>query len=429
MNIAGMPLDIILIFALAVLVSVGRIIEIRKNGIDTLNIIGNRIDLLVLILLSWEMLLIIGRLFQNSADGTSAYQLPVVLISLSLLYFSFKRLKAFKSLYFDILLYLSLIVEAILLYGFISGISVKELFINNAADSGGIASFLFLPCMVSTYQYCMCRDRLRSGFYLMTAVISYFTLFLNHNIVSFWLMAVVFLAIPLVLRTTAGLVKRDMQLLFVYLFLLSNMSLLTNYTEVIRADISFELEHSVYIELLLAIGGAFFFTQWDKIPEGIDLERLVTRKLRRMFRFLMIAIEIVFAGFILGGEVWKELPDKIGTGMIKSFAVPLAVEAGNVTSGFLMMLRQDVIGSVLILVIAVLLIIRIRKNHNFGKSVTNVLGLFSAVFGVEILFWTPCAWSLPFYLMIIVPAAFYKEEIKKVTGIKINFSKEGACEK
>lgn len=429
MNIAGMPLDITLIFTLAVLVSVGRMIDIRKNGMDTLNIISNRIDLFVLILLGWEMLLIIGRLFQNSADGTSAYQLPVILISLSLLYFSFKRLKAFKSLYFDILLYLSLIVEAILLYGFISGISVKELFINNVADSGGIASFLLLPCMVSTYQYCMCRDRLRSWFYLMTAVISYFTLFLNHNIVSFWLMAVVFLAIPLVLRTTAGLVKRDMQLLFIYLFLLSNMSLLINYTELIRADISFELEHSVYIELLLAIGGAFFFTQWDKIPEGIDLERLVTRKLRRMFRFLMIAIEIVFAGFILGGEIWKELPDKIGTGMIKSFAIPLAGEAGNATSGFLMMLRQDVIGSVLILVIAVLLIIRIWKNHNFGKSVTNILGLFSAVFGVEILFWTPCAWSLPFYLMIVVPAAFYKEEIKKVTGIKINFSKEGACEK
>lgn len=429
MNIAGMPLDITLIFTLAVLVSVGRMIDIRKNGMDTLNIISNRIDLFVLILLGWEMLLIIGRLFQNSADGTSAYQLPVILISLSLLYFSLKRLKAIKSLYFDILLYLSLIVEAVLLYGFISGISVKELFINNVADSGGIASFLLLPCMVSTYQYCMCRDRLRSWFYLMTAVISYFTLFLNHNIVSFWLMAVVFLAIPLVLRTTAGLVKRDMQLLFIYLFLLSNMSLLINYTELIRADISFELEHSVYIELLLAIGGAFFFTQWDKIPEGIDLERLITRKLRRMFRFLMIAIEIVFAGFILGGEIWKEIPDKIGTGMIKSFAVPLAGEARNASSGFLMMLRQDVLGSALILMIAVLLIIRIRKNQNFGKSVTNILGLFSAVVGVEILFWTPCAWSLPFYLMIIVPAAFYKEEIIKVTGIKINFSKEGACEK
>ena len=135
-----------------------------------------------------------------------------------------------------------------------------------------------------------------------------------------------------VLRTTAGLVKRDMQLLFIYLFLLSNMSLLTNYTKVIQANVSFDLEHSVYIELLLAIGGVFFFTQWDKIPEGIDLERLVTRKLRRMFRFLMIAIEIVFVGFILGGEKWKELPDKIGTGMIKSFAVPLADEAGNVKS-------------------------------------------------------------------------------------------------
>lgn len=429
MNIAGMPLDIILIFALAVLVSVGRIIEIRKNGIDTLNIRGNRIDLFVLILLGWEMILTIGRLFENFTDRTSVYQLPVILISLSLLYFSFKRLKAVKSLYFDLLLYLSLIVEAILLYGFISGISVKELFINNVEDSGGIASFLLLPCMVSTYQYCMCRDRLRSWFYFMTAVISYFTLFLNHNIVSFWLMAVVFLAIPLVLRTTAGLVKRDMQLLFIYLFLLSNMSLLTNYTKVIQANISFDLEHSVYIELLLAIGGAFFFTQWDKIPEGIDLERLVTRKLRRMFRFLIIAIEIVFAGFILGGEKWKELPDKIGTGMIKSFAVPLVNEVGNVTSGFFMMLRQDVIGSVLILIIAVLLITRIRKNHNFGKSVTNILGLFSAVFGVEILFWMPCAWSLPFYLMIVVLAAFYQEEIIKVTGIKINFSKEGACEK
>lgn len=428
MNIAGMPLTIILIFALAVLVSVGRIIEIRKDGIDTLNIRGSRIDLFVLALLGWEIMLMTGKLFRNSGDGAIEYQIPVVMISLSLLYFNFKRIKAVKSWYFDLLLYLSLIVEAVLLYGFISGAPVKELIINNAADSGAVASFLLLPCMVSTYQYCMCRDRLRSWFYLMTAVISYFTLFLNHNIVSFWLMAFVFLAIPLVLRTTAGLVKRDMQLLFVFIFLLSNMSLLTNYTKVFQADISFDLEHSVYLELLLAIGGVFFFRQWDRIPEGIDLERVVTRKLRRMFRFLVWAVAIVFAGFILGGESWMELPDKTGAGIIKSFAVPLVSEVRNGTSGFVRLLREDAVGSLLILILAVSLITRIRRNHNFGKSVTNSLILFSAVFGAELLFWIPCAGSMPFYLMFVVLAAFYREEIKKVTSIKINFNREGACE-
>ena len=49
---------------------------------------------------------------------------------------------------------------------------------------------------------------------------------LNHDILSFWILAIYFLAMPIVLRPTAKLVKRDMQLFFLFVFMLSNRSLL-----------------------------------------------------------------------------------------------------------------------------------------------------------------------------------------------------------
>ena len=79
-------------------------------------------------------------------------------------------------------------------------------------------------------------------------------LFVNQSSISLWMMAFYFLALPVVLRPTALLVKRVMQLFFMYLFMLSNMSLLTEYTDVFRKEIVYSLQHSVYVDLLLAAG-------------------------------------------------------------------------------------------------------------------------------------------------------------------------------
>lgn len=86
-----------------------------------------------------------------------------------------------------------------------------------------------------------------------------FLLGCNHSNISFWILGGTILLIPILLRPTALVFKRAMQMMFVFVFIISNMSLLTNYTGVLLVETSYDLEHSVYLDLLLALGCVLFF--------------------------------------------------------------------------------------------------------------------------------------------------------------------------
>ncbi|GFI48011.1 hypothetical protein IMSAGC019_03337 [Lachnospiraceae bacterium] len=422
-DIGGVELSVFLLLLLCVIGAVFQIVFIYQNE-SQLRSIKYFADYVALAIIGWELLVVLGKLLTISTEEKTDYNFNILMIVLATLYFWFSSFKLFEKWYLDVILYANLIIICIFLLCYVCSMNFSWLAGGMIGNSGRAASYLLIPCIVSTYQYCMGRDKFRSGFYFASALVSFFALFINHNIVSFWLMGAVFIGIPVLFRPTAELVKRDMQLFFCYIFFLSNMSLIANYTSLFQVPLSFDLEHSVYLELLLAIGGAFFFTYWDKIPEGIDLNKLVLRKMRRQFHFLLKLIGVLFAGIILGGDRWRESGEKIAS-FIAGFAFPLVEEVRRGKSGFVFSMEESVISGLLIFVMAVLLLIRMQKNYSFGKPQTGLFILVSYVFLLQLLFWTPDAGTLLVYFMIFVMAAFYKEEREKVTSVKINFySKE-----
>lgn len=236
-------------------------------------------------------------------------------------------------------------------------------------------------------------------------------------------MGLFFLSVPVMLLPTAILVKRAMQLFFVYLFMLSNMSLLTEYTQVIRTGVSYSLEHSVYLDLLLAAGGFVFFHYWDRIPEGADLERLVLRKMQKGYRFLLLVMLLLFAAAIFTGDGWAVLPDGITCQMVKSFAIPLAEAAGEGESGFLYCFRvMGVVPGVFLMVLIVLFSGRMYRNYAPDKQITGICVLISAVFLVQILFWNPGIHNIVCYFYLLATASFYKEKRDQVERVGIKAS-------
>ena len=289
-------------------------------------------------------------------------------------------------------------------------------------DKSGIGSYTVLVCMAGVWQYIKCEDKLRSFFYLGVLVIGFFVLFVNQSRVSFWIMAAVFIAVPILQRPTAELVKRDMTVFFIYLFLLCNMSLITSYTNLLYIDVTFDLEQSVYLELLIALGGICFFRYWDRIPEGVDLRRLVMRRMRRGYQFLLRSMSVIAAGMILGGNLWKELPDRFGMKAWKGFAIPFIDEINQEKSTFYLCFEQfGVIGSLLLLSLCVLLVAELKKKYRFDKPVTGMLVLISGVFLAQLLFWKVSISILPVYWMFLVLAISYKEKEEKWSVTKIKF--------
>lgn len=375
-------------------------------------------DLMALFAALYEVAAVVLKLFQDPDKGAIDFSVNAEALAFIVLYFLLSSGMRFRQVYFDVILYGGLLLCAAFLFPHFTGIQVKGYEV--LADKGAAASCFLLVCMVGVYQYCFCRDRLRSYFYLAVSVVGFLALLINQHIVSFWLMTAYFIAMPILLRPTAQLVKRNAQMFFLFGFMLSNMSLLAGYTQVILTELSYSLEHSVYLDLLLAVGGVFFFHYWDKIPEGIDLERLVMRKMRRVYKGLLWALGIFFMGTLIGAERWEVLGEGMSKEAWKGFAVPLIESVKQGESGFYFCIREAGTGAGIFLVVFfVFLIGRLRRNYGLDKPMTGILTLMSIIFMVQMLFWKPAENALTVYFILLLFAAFQKEEKSRLVSIKM----------
>lgn len=387
-----------------------------------LNFLRNRIDLTILILFIYALLHIIIKMVSMTETKTVRFEDEIMILSMVALYLLVTARPSFSTKYFDILLFSGLIWLSLFLLKYLFGNELVGVLTFLLQDNSGIISYAILVCMAGVWQYCKCENRLRSIFYIGVLSIGFFVLFINKSMISIWLMIIVFITIPIMQRTTAELVKRDMQIFFLFLFMLCNMSLLVKYTNLLRVDVNYNLKQSFYLELLAVIGGIFFIQLWDRIPEGIDLKRLVMRKMRRGYQFLLILTASVFIGILLGGDSWSNLPDGAGMNAVKAFTVPLVEEMRQGRSAFYQCFeRLGVVGGTLILILWILLIIRLRNSYDLDKPVTGMLILISCIFLIQFLFWNLSMNALPAYWVFIVFAISYKEDKIKVISNKVKF--------
>lgn len=365
---------------------------------------------------------IVYKVIITNEENLESFAFEMVIIALAALYLLIASKPVFRESYFDILLYSALIVFALLLMKYFGGGEVDAAVAILLQTKSGISSYTIVVCIVGLWQYLKCKDKLRSFFYMGVLVMAFLVLLINQSRVSIWIMATVFIVVPIILRPTAELVKRDMTVCFIYLFMLCNMSLLTNYTNLLYVDVAYDLEQSVYLELLVVIGGIIFFRYWDRIPKGVDLRRLVMRKMRRGYQFLFKLLCIVFVGILLGGNCWRELPDGFGMQAVKGFAVPLVDEVYQGKSMFYLCFEQfGVVGSLLILSVCAFMVGGLKKNFRFDKPVTGILSLIASVFFVQLLFGEVSISILPMYWGFAVLAVSYREEKEKIISSKIKF--------
>ena len=418
-DLTGISLSTLLVFALSIgwifydfMVAKGKVIFLRKSY--------HSMDTTVLIIICYEALLMIGKILNTSELTVFDFNLNIMILSFAFIYYLISRGMDFKIEYYDVILYIGLVVMGFMLFGYLCDDNMSGFMNLILQDTTATASYLLPLAVISIYMYCNCRDRIKMLFYLLTSVVSFFVLLINHNIVSLWMMIGVFLTIPIILIPTGELIKRDMQSMFIFVFMMSNMSLITNYTNLLPQKTSYNLETSVYLELLFAIGGIVFFHYWERIPQNIDLHRIVMKKMYKEYCNILMVTAIIFIFIVIGGENWGQLPDGIGYSAFKSFALPLTEEIKNSKNSFYIILdKQGIVGCGLIILFLIQIIGKMRNNSSINKPVTGANILITTIFMVQLLFWTPCISILPVYFIIMMFATFGKETEIRVTSIKI----------
>lgn len=402
-KISGMEMLPVILFLLCIVWMMTDILQINRGNRKPRSQY-RRLDLAVGIFLAYEVVLIAVSLAQKIEENEPEpdYSWKLLMIDLALLYLLVMEAGAFRTEYLDMILYGGLVGMLPLLLGYLFDPQIGER-VRFWEDSAALSSYLIMVGMVAALQYCRCKDRRRSFFYAMCAGIAFFLLACNHSVISFWIVAYALLTIPVLLRPTACLCKRAMQMLFLFLLMVSSMGLLANDTGLFLLPVHYDVEHSVCLDMIAAIGGVAFFYCWYRKPGELPQEKIVMRGFYKLDKLVLRGLLLFLALFVSGGNLWKTLDgERFGFRGIRGFAMPLLEEAGqNQGLIFGCMREQGVPGAVLCIVVLALLIDRMIRSFGWNKPVTGMLCVIAVSLLPQVFLWEMAPNILPLAALLL----------------------------
>lgn len=290
------------------------------------------------------------------------------------------------------------IVSVMLLIHYVVNADLR-LPIDMLLENNAIFSWLILAITVNAVGYCIYEGK--EIWYGVNAVVGFFLLFIQKNVIAIGMMGVLLLLLPLVYMPTKRLIKNSMQMFFGYAFLLCNMSLLTGYTELIKVTVTYDLEISVYLELGLAIFGVFFFHYWDKYISEEDDDRMLFPELREFFKKVLCVIAIVtvvfMAAMIRGNtaiipEILGRIIEQGRVGLVNqvgSFEA-VAESFGGIGVGFLLYLYYTMMYCL------------IRRKKTKVSRHQKLFRIVTVMFLMQSLFLTQSMMTVSIYLVFVI---------------------------
>lgn len=288
-------------------------------------------------------------------------------------------------------------------------------------DKQALCSLLLLISAAAGEMYCREKDQTKRMFCLIMTASGYFLMFLVRDIIGMALLGISFPVSILAHKPERKYIQRIMQLLFLYFFMMSNMCLLTNFTSLIKTEVSYSLENSVYLDLAIAIAGSIFFTWWDRLPQDgsktPEKEDLSEREnqwkreslsekvcgpyeqFRRVMGWILAGCGIVFVLLLLPGSRTTETDPHGSAALVGQISEELCRAAEGHRGAFLDAVEgYGIAGAIWLICMALLAAGRmaelIRQNNIEPETV-----VFFLLFLLQAVFYEQQPVSTPLYLL------------------------------
>lgn len=213
-----------------------------------------------------------------------------------------EKRKQYYSISLQILLYVSALLLTLVFVEMAVAPGMFS-FLRRISDVSAFAGMLavFVSGVALIY-YEQQTSKIMSLTYIVMLVISIFSMafFVNCFVIGF------LFSIPLVVASfvqpRAEKMKRIFRIFFFETFLVSNMSLFFNYTELGKTfGITYSLESSVIGEMALAIIALVVVKEWDKLPEDADLSHIRLCTLQKKCQKMLTLAGVLLAGALILG--------------------------------------------------------------------------------------------------------------------------------
>jgi len=338
------------------------------------------------------MLLFFGRgLIEGEYDWTALTSLSVCVF-----YFALRELKKIRDRQLDILLIACSFFCEMVLWHSIVNPEISFGFGFLIEDGKTLASFsLFVLCLASA-GYCRRQKKGKRYLYMVMAALGSLCLFISCEVVGIFLGGIIFLLIPLLMKPTVGRIRRAMELICMYLGLLSFMPLADFWLNLFRVELIYSLEGSVYLYLIFSVAAVGFMDWWDK-RRGEP--RRFIREFQKLCRYFI-------AGIL------------IGLFFLKGFR-----EDGTMMQCYR---KYETAGCVLLVLFVLAAAERLYQKFILRGSRRPVFGLVSIVYLIQSAFFPQQVVTVIGYVTFLSTALQYKkrekraEEDGKKKGTKIS---------
>lgn len=258
------------------------------------------------ILINLLAVALLGNILQilwEAASVSGCEESSLLTVALLMLFYLIYTQIGYRHAYVWIVLLCGAVLYGGLLWNFMEDPSYTFGLRPLLADKQALVSLLLFVNVAAAEAYCREEEQVKRIFCLIMAAVGYFLLFAVRDIIGMAILAISFLVSVVVHKPEQKYIRRIMQMMFLYFFLLSNMSLLTNYTSLIKTEVSYSLEDSIYLDMAIAIAGSVFFAWWDRMPER---EKLSGENFRLAMGWILAGCGILLVLFLLPGGCAEE---------------------------------------------------------------------------------------------------------------------------
>ena len=329
-------------------------------------------------LISGIMIITLICLIYRICTGIADVNQEIVLLAIGVMYFVLHKYEVDIRAVFGVLCISNYIVYAMIILSYITKGWSSPL-IKFLKGNGGATAWLLLGVAVTMLSYCTSRRRKLTVFYGIGMLLGSFLLFMEKNMTAILIIEGLIISLP---------------------FLLCNMSLLTGYVEIFKGDMIYDLEVSVYMELVLAVAALAFFTLWDK--HTTEEDEMDTRLPELLPFFQLVAVvAIIFIGALFAAATRGSsvvLPDVMYK-LLSLFILSIAEQNGIFyTIGE----RYGIVGAVAVMVLlAVIAIYCLRKTMEDTRE-QKLSKCIMVIYVVQSIFLKQTVLTTPLYAAIII---------------------------
>lgn len=352
-------------------------------------------------------------------SGSDYFWISVDVIALLLVYPCVYGRKKFTQDFFCVYSVCSSVICILLLLYYLADGKCEALIALLVQDNA-VAPWLVLCITLNVAAYCL-QER-GQIWYGGNMVLGSFLLALQKNVPALVIAWLVPLMLPIFCRPSKSLVRRAAQMGALYGFLVCNMSLITGYTPLAKEIVTYDLEISVYMELLLAATGVWFLQYWDRYTQDAEEDTTVP-EMREWCRKAVAACLVTGAGIYTaaGGFVADDASGLQRTSQILIEDVRKSLEF-NTGLPEQMGQRLGMLGIALACFSFYMGIMWIRRTKGVRVRAHKLYRLVIVVFLLQAAFLPQAMAVLPVYTIFFF--LFMGAEEKQQQKIKLNPAKE-----